>query len=293
MKFRPCIDIHNGKVKQIVGGSLTDTGDWAQTNFVAERPAQWFASRYREDGLTGGHVILLNPPASRYFEKTRHQAMEALSAFPGGLQIGGGIRPENAEDYLRAGASHVIVTSYVFAEGAIRWENLARLKETVGREKLVLDVSCRKRDDRYLIVTDRWQTFTDEEVTHELLDLLAEYCAEFLVHGVDVEGSCRGIDRELVKLLASWKKGVTHPVTYAGGISSEKDIRILGEASGGGLILPLGARWIFLAGRSVTMCSVRDMVLWFVNTMERVCEQFRNRLNKPVDSVKMKNGLIF
>ena len=111
MKFRPCIDIHNGKVKQIVGGSLTDTGDWAQTNFVAERPAQWFASRYREDGLTGGHVILLNPPASRYFEKTRHQAMEALSAFPGGLQIGGGIRPENAEDYLRAGASHVIVTS--------------------------------------------------------------------------------------------------------------------------------------------------------------------------------------
>ena len=241
MKFRPCIDIHNGKVKQIVGGSLTDTGDWAQTNFVAERPAQWFASRYREDGLTGGHVILLNPPASRYFEKTRHQAMEALSAFPGGLQIGGGIRPENAEDYLRAGASHVIVTSYVFAEGAIRWENLARLKETVGREKLVLDVSCRKRDGRYLIVTDRWQTFTDAEVTHELLDLLAEYCAEFLVHGVDVEGSCRGIDRELVKLRASWKKGVTHPVTYAGGISSEKDIRILGEASGGRIDFTVGS----------------------------------------------------
>lgn len=241
MKFRPCIDIHNGKVKQIVGGSLTDTGDWAQTNFVAERPAQWFASRYRDDGLTGGHVILLNSPASRYFEKTRHQAMEALSAFPGGLQIGGGIRPENAEDYLRAGASHVIVTSYVFAEGAIRWENLARLKETVGREKLVLDVSCRKRDGRYLIVTDRWQTFTDEEVTHELLDLLAEYCAEFLVHGVDVEGSCRGIDRELVKLLASWKKGVTHPVTYAGGISSEKDIRILGEASGGRIDFTVGS----------------------------------------------------
>ena len=241
MKFRPCIDIHNGKVKQIVGGSLTDTGDWAQTNFVAVRPAHWFASRYREDGLTGGHVILLNPPASRYFAKTRHQAMEALSAFPGGLQIGGGIRPENAEDYLRAGASHVIVTSYVFAEGAIRWENLARLKETVGREKLVLDVSCRKRDGRYLIVTDRWQTFTDAEVTHELLDLLAEYCAEFLVHGVDVEGSCRGIDRELVKLLASWKKGVTHPVTYAGGISSEKDIRILGEASGGRIDFTVGS----------------------------------------------------
>ena len=286
MKFRPCIDIHNGKVKQIVGGSLTDTGDWAQTNFVAERPAQWFASRYREDGLTGGHVILLNPPASRYFEKTRHQAMEALSAFPGGLQIGGGIRPENAEDYLRAGASHVIVTSYVFAEGAIRWENLARLKETVGREKLVLDVSCRKRDDRYLIVTDRWQTFTDEEVTHELLDLLAEYCAEFLVHGVDVEGSCRGIDRELVKLLASWKKGVTHPVTYAGGISSEKDIRILGEASGGRIDFTVGSA-LDLFGGTLGYDVLRQRY------GAVVCEQFRNRLNKPVDSVKMKNGLIF
>lgn len=286
MKFRPCIDIHNGKVKQIVGGSLTDTGDWAQTNFVAERPAQWFASRYRDDGLTGGHVILLNSPASRYFEKTRHQAMEALSAFPGGLQIGGGIRPENAEDYLRAGASHVIVTSYVFAEGAIRWENLARLKETVGREKLVLDVSCRKRDGRYLIVTDRWQTFTDEEVTHELLDLLAEYCAEFLVHGVDVEGSCRGIDRELVKLLASWKKGVTHPVTYAGGISSEKDIRILGEASGGRIDFTVGSA-LDLFGGTLGYDVLRQRY------GAVVCEQFRNRLNKPVDSVKMKNGLIF
>ena len=244
--------------------------------------------------------------------------MEALSAFPGGLQIGGGIRPKNAEDYLRAGASHVIVTSYVFAEGAIRWENLARLKETVGREKLVLDVSCRKRDGRYLIVTDRWQTFTDAEVTHELLDLLAEYCAEFLVHGVDVEGSCRGIDRELVKLLASWKKGVTHPVTYAGGISSKKTSGFWEKLPEDGLILllgvlySLGARWIFwrdarlrcapseiwlilplgardLFGGRFTMCSVRDMV----HTMERVSEQFRNRLNKPVDSVKMKNGLIF
>lgn len=286
MKFRPCIDIHNGKVKQIVGGSLTDTGDWAQTNFVAERPAQWFASRYRDDGLTGGHVILLNSPASRYFEKTRHQAMEALSAFPGGLQIGGGIRPKNAEDYLRAGASHVIVTSYVFAEGAIRWENLARLKETVGREKLVLDVSCRKRDGRYLIVTDRWQTFTDAEVTHELLDLLAEYCAEFLVHGVDVEGSCRGIDRELVKLLASWKKGVTHPVTYAGGISSEKDIRILGEASGGRIDFTVGSA-LDLFGGTLGYDVLRQRY------GAVVCEQFRNRLNKPVDSVKMKNGLIF
>ena len=224
MKFRPCIDIHNGKVKQIVGGSLTDTGDWAQTNFVAERPAQWFASRYREDGLTGGHVILLNPPASRYFEKTRHQAMEALSAFPGGLQIGGGIRPENAEYYLRAGASHVIVTSYVFKDGSLSWENLQKMEDAVGPEHLVLDLSCRKKDGQYFIVTDRWQKFTDVPVTLETMKELGSHCAEFLVHAVDVEGKANGIETELAELLSGY---TDRPVTYAGGVGSMYDIELL------------------------------------------------------------------
>ena len=221
MKFRPCIDIHNGKVKQIVGGSLTDTGDWAQTNFVAERPAQWFASRYREDGLTGGHVILLNPPASRYFEKTRHQAMEALSAFPGGLQIGGGITAENAEEFLTAGASHVIVTSYVFCDGKIQMDRLKKLRNAVGKEHLVLDLSCRKKDGKYYIVTDRWQRFTEQSITEDLLEQLAGYCDEFLVHAVDVEGKASGIEEELVRLLGSWGK---IPVTYAGGVGDFEDL---------------------------------------------------------------------
>ena len=111
MEFRPCIDIHNGKVKQIVGSSLMDNGDKARENFVSARDAVFFAKLYQRDRLKGGHVILLNPASSSYYEETKRQAIEALRAYPGGLQVGGGICPENAEEFLRAGASHVIVTS--------------------------------------------------------------------------------------------------------------------------------------------------------------------------------------
>ena len=230
MRFRPCIDIHNGKVKQIVGGSLTDRGDRASTNFVADKPADWFAGRYQEDGLYGGHVILLNPASSPYFEETKKQALRALQAFPGGLQIGGGIRADNAGDYLDEGASHVIVTSYVFSDGRIRWDHLEQLKDAMGKERIVLDLSCRKRDGKYLVVTDRWQKFTDTEVTRELLNMLAGFCAEFLIHGVDVEGRSAGIDQELAGILGTWEKAGEIPVTYAGGIASMEDIRILQKA---------------------------------------------------------------
>ena len=155
MKFRPCIDIHNGKVKQIVGGSLRDQGDMAQTNFISEQTAAWYAERYKQDGLKGGHIILLNSRDSQYFEATREQAVQALSAYPKGMQIGGGITAANAEEYLDAGASHVIVTSYVFREGQVDRSRLKQLKETVGKEHLVLDLSCRKKEDGYYIVTDR------------------------------------------------------------------------------------------------------------------------------------------
>ena len=161
MEFRPCIDIHNGKVKQIVGGSLKDAGDRAQENFVAEQDAAFFAGLYRERGLEGGHVILLNHEGSEYYEATRRQAFRALKAYPGGLQIGGGICENNAEEYLEAGASHVIVTSWVFREGRIDRERLKRLERAVGKERLVLDLSCRKKGTEYYIVTDRWQKFTD------------------------------------------------------------------------------------------------------------------------------------
>lgn len=254
MKFRPCIDIHNGKVKQIVGGSLTDKGDMARTNFTAEQSADWFARRYREDSLKGGHVILLNPASSPYFEETRKQALLALKAFPDGLQIGGGIRPENAWSYLEAGASHVIVTSYVFVGGKIKWDHLEKLKNTVGKEQVVLDLSCRKREGEYFVVTDRWQKFTDTRVTWELLDTLSDYCSEFLIHGVDVEGQVSGIDQELVTLLGDWRESSAFPVTYAGGISSEEDIQLLKEAGRSRIDFTVGSALDLFGGKiSYTM----------------------------------------
>jgi phosphoribosylformimino-5-aminoimidazole carboxamide ribotide isomerase len=224
MRFRPCIDIHNGKVKQIVGGSLKDAGDQARENFVAEQDAGFYADFYREQGQKGGHIILLNPVSSPYYEETRRQALLALSRYPGGLQLGGGVNEKNAEDFLRAGASHVIVTSYVFRDGQIHYENLEKLVRAIGKEQLVLDLSCRKRDDDYYIVTDRWQKFTDVRLNHQVLDELSGYCDEFLIHAADVEGCCAGIETELASLLGRWDRC---PVTYAGGVGSYEDLRQL------------------------------------------------------------------
>ena len=224
MRFRPCIDIHNGKVKQIVGGSLTDVQDQASENFVSEQDASFYAELYKKAGIKGGHVILLNGHDSPYYESTKEQALLALHTYSGGLQIGGGVNPENAGEYLDAGASHVIVTSYVFKDGRISWENLNRMKETVGKEKLVLDLSCRRKDGKYYIVTDRWQKFTDVTVTLDIMKELGSYCDEFLVHAVDVEGKARGVETELASLLGEYKG---NPVTYAGGVGSMKDIEDL------------------------------------------------------------------
>lgn len=224
MEFRPCIDIHNGRVKQIVGSSLRDAGDAAAENFVAEQDAAWFAHLYKEEGIRGGHIIMLNAKDSVYYEDTKAQALAALQEYPGGLQIGGGITAENAEEFLASGASHVIVTSYVFSGGRVDYDNLTRLAEEVGKERLVLDISCRKRGEDYYVVTDRWQKFTDEKVCIPLLDRLAEYCSEFLIHAVDVEGKARGIEKELAALLGSWGR---LPVTYAGGVGSFSDLEQL------------------------------------------------------------------
>ena len=227
MKFRPCIDIHNGKVKQIVGGSLKDEGNQAQENFVSEQDAAFYASLYKEKGLKGGHIILLNSADSEYFQATKAQAMLALGAYPGGLQIGGGVNPDNAADYLAAGASHVIVTSYVFRDGKIDYERLATLRKNVGKEHLVLDLSCRKKDGKYYIVTDRWQTYTRVALSEEILTMLSSFCDEFLIHGVDVEGKRSGIEQELIGLLGRWNR---IPITYAGGIRSLEDIEQIREA---------------------------------------------------------------
>ncbi len=230
MQFRPCIDIHNGKVKQIVGKSLRDEDDSAAENFVSEKNADDYAKLYQKYNLKGGHVILLNSKDSPYYELTKKQAFMALAAYPQGLQAGGGITAENAAQFLDAGASHVIVTSYVFQGGRIQEEHLEKLIKTVGKERLVLDVSCRRKEDGYYIVTDRWQRVTGIKITEKLLDELSSSCSEFLIHAVDVEGRESGIEEKLVKELASWlekREESGSVITYAGGVRNLDDLKKL------------------------------------------------------------------
>ncbi len=238
MNFRPCIDIHNGKVKQIVGGSLRDDGNEAQENFVSDMEASDFARLYREKGLWGGHVILLNAAGSEFYEEDVRQAEAALREFPGGLQVGGGITCDNARSFLDMGASHVIVTSYVFAGGEIRFDRLGCLCRLVGKDHVVLDLSCQKKDGAYYIVTDRWQNFTSHVLDEAFMEKMAAYCDEFLVHGVNVEGTSGGIDRELVHILA---RHTDIPVTYAGGIGSYADLDLLQNISGGRMNYTVGS----------------------------------------------------
>ena len=265
MEFRPCIDIHNGKVKQIVGGSLRDEGSQARENFVSEQDAAFYAELYQRQGIHGGHVILLNKEGTEYFETTRQQALSALRAYPGGLQIGGGIRDDNAVDYLNAGASAVIVTSYVFRDGQMNWENLKKLEVAVGADHLVLDVSCRRKGDDYYIVTDRWQKFTDVVLTPSVLDELADHCAEFLVHAVDVEGKASGIEVELVKLLA---KNHQLPVTYAGGVGSFQDLETLRMAGKNRVDVTVGSA-LDLFGGSMKWEDVLDICQKSENYFEK------------------------
>ncbi len=246
MEFRPCIDIHNGKVKQIVGGSLRDEQDRAVENFVSDVDAAFYAKLYKKHGIKGGHVILLNAVDSEYYSATKEQALKALRTYPGGLQIGGGVTADNALEYINAGASHVIVTSYVFKNGKINYENLERLKQTVGAKRIVLDLSCRKKENSYVIVTDRWQKETEEKVTLELLDKLAKSCDEFLIHAVDVEGKAEGIEKELARLLGRWGK---KPVTYAGGVHNFQDLKELKELGRGKVNVTIGSALDLFGGK--------------------------------------------
>ena len=239
--FRPCIDLHEGKVKQIVGGTLTEGAASLRTNFVSEHSAGWYADLYRRDGLTGGHVILLGPGNDQV-------AREALRAYPGGLQVGGGVNLENAAGWLEAGATHVIVTSWVFREGRIDFDRLAQLVGRIGRKRLVLDLSCRKRNDAYYVVTDRFQKFTDVVLGGDVFRELAQWCDEFLVHAVDVEGLCQGIDSELVGKLAAWSP---IPVTYAGGAKSMSDLEEVTRIGQGKIDLTIGSALDIFGGSGV------------------------------------------
>ena len=239
--FRPCIDLHEGKVKQIVGGTLSDAPGQLRTNFVSDRPASWFAELYKRDGLKGGHVIMLGPG-------NESAARSAVGAFPGGMHIGGGITAGTAREWLDAGASHVIVTSWVFREGHMDEGRLAELVKTVGENRLVLDLSCRKRAGNYFVVTDRWQKFTDLTITAETLRKLAASCAEFLVHAVDVEGLCRGIDKDLVSILG---ESTPIPTTYAGGASSLADLEEVTRLGQGRIDLTIGSALDIFGGSGV------------------------------------------
>ncbi len=247
MRFRPCIDLHAGVVKQIVGATLSEHGSHSlQTNFQAQKPAGWFADRYRRDNLTGGHVIQLgrgNTAAAR----------SALACWPGGMQVGGGITVDNATQWLDAGASHVIVTSWVFHDGRIHMARLKQLSQKIGHARLVLDLSCRKRGDDYLVATDRWQTFTSESVTYPLMDRLSDYCDEFLIHAVDVEGRCAGIEVDLVAYLGRWQ-GL--PVTYAGGISSQGDIDLIESLGGGHIDFTVGSALDIFGGSGLVYADL-------------------------------------
>ena len=249
--FRPCIDLHEGRVKQIVGGTLSDEPGQLKTNFVSDRSAAWYAELYRRDNLRGGHVIMLGPG-------NEQAARSALQAYPGGMHVGGGINLANARDWLDAGASHVIVTSWVFREGRVDWDRLKELVKAIGKDRLVLDLSCRKRvqssglkapSPEYIVVTDRWQKFTDLVVSEETLKKFSTYCAEFLVHAVDVEGLCRGIDRELVEKLGRW---TPVPLTYAGGANSISDLEEVTRLGNGKVDLTIGSALDIFGGNGVT-----------------------------------------
>ncbi len=239
--FRPCIDLHEGKVKQIVGGTLSDDPAMLRTNFVSQQSAPWYAELYKRDGLKGGHVIMLGLG-------NENAAREALAAYPGGLQIGGGINLDNSRDWLEAGASHAIVTSWVFRNGQLDFDRVRALVTAIGQERLVFDLSCRRRDGVYWVVTDRWQKFTEFKIDRSGLGRLAAFCAEFLVHAVDAEGLCGGVDLELVDKLAQWSPV---PTTYAGGARSMIDLEEVTRVSKGRIDLTIGSALDIFGGQGV------------------------------------------
>ena len=247
--FRPCIDLHGGVVKQIVGGSLRDDGAGLKTNFVAEKPAGWFAARYRDDGLTGGHVIQLGPgndAASR----------EALAAWPDGLHLGGGVNADNAKAWIEVGAQKVIVTSWLYPQDRFAPERVAALVQAIGKDRLVIDLSCRRVGAGWNVATNRWQTITDDVLSEARLHDLATSCSEFLIHAADVEGLCNGIDEDLVAALGRWSP---IPVTYAGGCRSIDDFARVEALSGGRVDLTVGSALDLFGGNLV---RYGDCVAW-------------------------------
>lgn len=239
MQFRPCIDLHQGKVKQIVGETLGDAAGGVRENFVSPHDAAHYAALFKADDLPGGHVIMLGPGNEAEAEK-------ALAAYPGGLQIGGGITAENAAHYLECGASHVIVTSYIFRDGRLDEDRLARIVAEVGKDRLVIDLSCKESDGGWKVATNQWSVLSDFAVNAENLAFLANHCDEFLIHAVDVEGKRSGFQETLVRSLVAW---TTIPTTYAGGVRSLGDLARFRELSGGRLDFTVGSALDLFGGQ--------------------------------------------
>ena len=247
MQFRPCIDLHGGRVKQIVGSTLHDEcADTLQTNFSSDFPPSYYADLYKKDNLPGGHIIMLG-------SGNEAAALDALKSWPGGMHVGGGITADNAAFWIEQGASHVIVTSHVFHNGILDEERLVVLRDLIGRKRLVLDLSCRWKNDGYYVVTDRWQNFTRLQVSGETLEWLAGFCDEFLVHAVDVEGKCMGVDERLIRLLAQY---ATIPITYAGGVSTMQDLELIQDAGQGKLDVTVGSALDIFGGTGLTYKEV-------------------------------------
>lgn len=241
-RFRPCIDLHEGKVKQIVGSTLRDGQERPKENFVSSQGAAWFAELYKKDNLLGGHVIMLG-------SGNEDAAIQALSAYPEGLQIGGGIHAGNAQKYIDAGASHVIVTSSVFeSDGTFSERKLEGIASVVGKERLVLDLSCKATATGWQVAMNRWQLLTDLPVNADTMARLSPYCEEFLIHAVDVEGKCEGIDKQLVTKLADWS---SIPVTYAGGARSLNDLEQVQRLSDGRVDVTIGSALDIFGGSGV------------------------------------------
>ena len=244
MSFRPCIDIHDGKVKQIVGSSLTDKS--AKENFISDKDSAYFANLYKDNNLYGGHVIILNKAGTPEYEASKNEAIKAFAAFPGGLQIGGGINEKNASEFIETGASHVIVTSYLFEDNKLSFGRMKLLKDAVGKDRVVFDLSCKKVEDKYFVTTNRWQTITETEMNVDLLCKLEEYCDEYLIHAVDVEGKCNGPELDIIKGLSNYNG---NKVTYAGGIRSYEDIEAINRISNERIDFTIGSALDIFGGK--------------------------------------------
>lgn len=244
MEFRPCIDIHNGYVKQIVGSSLTDKG--AAENFVSDKDSAYYAKLYQDNALTGGHVIILNKVGTEEYEASKKEAFKAFNTYPNGLQVGGGINDKNAQEFIDAGASHVIVTSYLFENDELSIDKMEALVKAVGKEHVVFDLSCKKINDKYFITTNRWQTITKTEMNASLLRDLEQYCDEYLIHAVDVEGKSEGPEEDIIEELSKYSGNA---VTYAGGIHSYEDVDLINHKSNGKINFTIGSALDLFGGK--------------------------------------------